>query len=211
MLKHPSLTGGRSRCFLCRPTGRACPFPIQCGSERPDNPYADYTPARLYEYVSTFQPPDIDLRWRYSNVAYGLLGLILEKITGNNFEALVTQRICQPLNMPNTSISLNARQRATWLLAMLETGAVVGLTNLGAIGAGGALRSNVNDLLTFAAASLGLTSANLLPAMEQTLILRAKKDGEDTYTTMGWTLSKTAANTCYSKMVACRGTGASWG
>ncbi|MDF2193476.1 beta-lactamase family protein [Paraflavitalea sp. CAU 1676] len=165
-------------------------FPYNVAPKDPDNPYADYTPARLYEYVSPFQPPDIDTRWRYSNVAYGLLGLILEKITGNHFEALVTQRICQPLHMPNTTVTLNAQQRANLAVGHAETGAVVGLTKLGAIGAGGALCSNVNDLLTFAAANLGPTATNLLPAMEETHLLRAPKDGEGTYTTMGWTLSK---------------------
>ncbi|MGB8194723.1 MAG: serine hydrolase, partial [Chitinophagaceae bacterium] len=55
--------------------------------------------------------------------------------------------------------------------------------------AAGALRSNANDLLTFAAANMGLIKTNLLPAMQLTHVLQAKKDGNDTYTTMGWTLA----------------------
>lgn len=167
-------------------------FPYNVFPKDPDftHAYADYTPAKLYEYVSTFQPPDIDTRWRYSNVAYGLLGLILEKIAGKEYETLVTQRICRPLHMNNTVITLNARQRANLAIGHAETGAVVGLGKLGAIGAGGALLSNVNDLLTFAGANLGITPSALYPAMQQTHKLQARKDGEDTYTTMGWTLYK---------------------
>ncbi len=165
-------------------------FPDNVFPKDPDftRAYADYTPVKLYEYVSTFQPPDIDTKWRYSNVAYGLLGLILEKVSDKDYENLVKQRICQPLHMNNTVITLNAQQRSNLAIGHAETGAVVGLGQLGAIGAGGALLSNVNDLLTFARAQLGLVSTPLYPAMQQTHILQAKKEGEDTYTTMGWTL-----------------------
>jgi len=164
-------------------------FPYNVDPKNIDEPYADYTADKLYEYISNFQPPDIDTIWRYSNVGYGLLGLILEKIAQKNYETLVTQKICTPLNMSNTVISMNAQQTSNAAVGHAETGTDVGFTDLGAISAGGALRSTINDLLTFAEANLGLIWTDLFPAMLLTHILRAKKDGNDTYTTMGWTLS----------------------
>jgi hypothetical protein len=47
----------------------------------------------------------------------------------------------------------------------------------------------MNDLLTSAEANLGLIRTALFQAMELIHILRGRKDGNDTYTTMGWTLS----------------------
>jgi serine-type D-Ala-D-Ala carboxypeptidase/endopeptidase len=164
-------------------------FPYNVDAKNIDEPYADYTADKLYEYVSTFKPPDIDTIWRYSNVGYGLLGLILERIAQKNYETLVTQRVCRPLNMSNTVITMNAQQASNAAVGHAETGTSVGFTNLGAISAGGALRSSINDLLTFAEANLGLIQTDLFPAMQLTHILRAKKDGNDTYTTMGWTLA----------------------
>ena len=164
-------------------------FPYNVDPKNLDQPYQDYTVDKLYQYVSTFEPPyDIDSRWRYSNVAYGVLGNILTLAAKKDYEALITGEICRPLKMNNTVITLTKKQYANLAIGHAETGMPVGLTDLGAIDAGGALRSTVNDLLTFAEANVGLLKTKLIPAMELTHVLRAKKDGDDSYTTMGWTL-----------------------
>lgn len=164
-------------------------FPYNVDPKNLEQPYADYTVDKLYEYVSHFEPPfDIDTKWRYSNVAYGLLGNILTLKAKKDFETLITEEICKPLNLNNTVISLTAKQKSNLATGHAETGTAVGLTDLGAIGPGGSIRSTANDLLTFAEANLGLIKTNLSPAIELTHVLQAKKDGNDTYTTMGWTL-----------------------
>lgn len=164
-------------------------FPYNVDPKNLEQPYADYTVDKLYEYVSHFEPLfDIDTKWRYSNVAYGLLGNILTLTAKKDFETLITEEICKPLNLNNTVISLTAKQKSNLATGHAETGTAVGLTDLGAIGPGGSIRSTANDLLTFAEANLGLIKTNLSPAIELTHVLQAKKDGNDTYTTMGWTL-----------------------
>ncbi|HEY0610558.1 MAG TPA: serine hydrolase domain-containing protein, partial [Chitinophaga sp.] len=168
-------------------------FPYNVDPKNLDEPYVDYTVNQLYEYISNFEPPfDIDSKWRYSNVGYGVLGNILTLVASKDLEALITEEICKPLNMNNTVISLTAKQKSNLAIGHAETGTPVGLTDLGAIDAGGALRSNINDLLTFAEANLGLIKTDLYPAMELTHVLQAKKDGDDAYTTMGWTLVNNA-------------------
>ena len=164
-------------------------FPYNVDPKNLDQPYIDYTVNKLYEYVSNFEPPyDIDSKWRYSNIAYGVLGNILTLTAKKDFETLVKEKICGPLKMNNTVISLTAKQKLNLAIGHAETGTKVGLTDLGAIDAGGALRSTVIDLLTFAEANLGLIKTDLFSAMELTHVLQAKKDGDDTFTTMGWTL-----------------------
>lgn len=164
-------------------------FPYNVDPKNLDEPYADYTVEKLYEYVSHFEPAfDIDSKWRYSNVAYGLLGNILTLVAKKDFETLIQEDIFKPLNLNNTVISLTKKQKSNLAVGHAETGAVVGLTDLGTIGPGGSIRSNVNDLLTFAEANIGSIKTNLSPAMELTHVMQAKKDGNDTFTTMGWTL-----------------------
>jgi CubicO group peptidase (beta-lactamase class C family) len=164
-------------------------FPYNVDPKNQDQPYADYSVKQLYEYVSNFNPPfDIDSRWVYSNTGYGLLGNILTLVAQKDFETLVTEEICKPLHMNNTVISLTAKQKSNLAVGHAETGVPVGLADLGAISAGGALRSTVNDLLTFAEASMGFITTDLSPAMELTHILRAKKNDDNVYATMGWTL-----------------------
>lgn len=165
-------------------------FPHNVDPKNLDNPFADYTVQQMYEYLSDFEPDyDIDTRWRYSNTGYGLLGNILTSVKGINYETLVKQEICEPLNMNSTVISLTAELKRNTAIGHTEYGKPTVFTDLPSLEGAGALRSNVNDLLTFAAANLGFVNTDLFPAMELTHILQAKKDGNDTYTTMGWTLS----------------------
>jgi CubicO group peptidase (beta-lactamase class C family) len=42
-------------------------------------------------------------RYRYSNLAYGLLGAVLERVTGESWPALVAKRVLDPLGMKRTT------------------------------------------------------------------------------------------------------------
>jgi CubicO group peptidase (beta-lactamase class C family) len=106
-------------------------FPYNVDPRDIDEPYADYTADKLYEYISNFKPQDIDTIWRYSNVSYGLIGLILENIPEKNYETLVIQKICKPLKMSNTVISMNAQQTSNAAVGHAETGTSVGFIDLG--------------------------------------------------------------------------------
>src|SRR5580700_877439 len=42
--------------------------------------------------------------WKYSNTGYGLIGLALERATGAGYEALLRERVLDPLGMVSTAI-----------------------------------------------------------------------------------------------------------
>ncbi len=154
-----------------------------------DDPYADYDTKQLYEFISGFElSRDVNARWQYSNIGYSLLGHILSTAGKEELEALVDERICLPLHMPHTFFAVPARLERRVAHGYSDGGQPVSAWDFPLAGGGG-LRSDMNDMLTFAAANLGFTQTDLLPAMEMTHVLQAKKDGNDTYTTMGWTLS----------------------
>ncbi|MGK5684381.1 serine hydrolase domain-containing protein [Actinoplanes sp. URMC 104] len=44
-------------------------------------------------------------RYRYSNLAYGLLGAVLERVTGESWQSLVGKRVLDPLGMKRTTYS----------------------------------------------------------------------------------------------------------
>ena len=52
----------------------------------------------------TFEP---GTSWNYSNCAYFLLGMAVEKVTGKTYEALLSERILVPLGMTNTGVDHN--------------------------------------------------------------------------------------------------------
>lgn len=87
-------------------------FPYNTDPKNLDEPYIDYSVNQLYEYVAHFEPSfDIDSKWQYSNVAYGVLGTVLTLVAQKNFEALMTDEICKPLHLNSTVISLTAKQK----------------------------------------------------------------------------------------------------
>lgn len=156
-----------------------------------DDPWADYTITQLYEYISSVElNRDINSKWQYSNIGFGLLGHILSLVAQKNYETLVKQKICIPLNMNNTLISFSSKQYPNAATGYSEYGKPVSGWSWGeqTLAGSGSLRTNVNDLLNFAAANIGLTKTDLLSAMELTHINQGKKDGNDGFVSMGWTI-----------------------
>lgn len=164
-------------------------MPYNIDPKNLDNPIADYTVEELYECISKIElNRDIDSKWSYSNIGYGLLGQALTQVSGKSFEPLLKQKITDALNMKSTMISLTPVLKKNMAMPYFIYGyPTVNWQNPGLAGAGGA-SSNMNDMLTFAAANVGLIKSDLLPAMELTHIKQGKKDGNDGFITMGWTI-----------------------
>jgi D-alanyl-D-alanine-carboxypeptidase/D-alanyl-D-alanine-endopeptidase len=135
----------------------------------PQNPYADYTVAQMYEFLSGYTlTRDIGSRYEYSNLGVGLLGHVLTLRAGKVYEILVRTRICQPLKMNSTGIRLTPEMQKR--LATGHNAVLLPVPNwdLPTLAGAGALRSTVNDMLKFVAANLGLNKSRLFPAMQMT-------------------------------------------
>lgn len=70
-----------------------------------------------------FKSPEV--RWKYSNYGYSLLGLIIEKASGLTYENFINKHIVKPLGMANTVSDLNPR-----LNKQLATGYVSALPGI---------------------------------------------------------------------------------
>ena len=71
------------------------------------NPYADYTVAKLYGFLSGYQlTREIGAKFEYSNLGLGLLGQALTQRAGMDYEALVRDRIAGPLRLESTRVVL---------------------------------------------------------------------------------------------------------
>lgn len=79
----------------------------------PGNPYADYTVQQMYDFLSGYTlTRDIGSQYEYSNLGVGLLGHALSLRAGMSYEALVRSRICEPLGMKDTRITLTPSMKA---------------------------------------------------------------------------------------------------
>src|SRR5437879_7468772 len=69
--------------------------------------YDSYTVQAMYEFLSGYTlASDPGSQFQYSNIGMSLLGHVMELKTETNFESLVVSRICKPLRMESTCITL---------------------------------------------------------------------------------------------------------
>jgi D-alanyl-D-alanine-carboxypeptidase/D-alanyl-D-alanine-endopeptidase len=151
------------------------------------NPYADYTVEQLYEFLSNYSLPQTPgLLYHYSNVGVGLLGHVLARQQMTTYEALVVQRICEPLGMSETRITLADESRARRAQGHDASGKPVPNWDVPALSAAQGLHSTAEDLLTFLAANLGLVETRQWAAMQTTQAPRFTIDTSGNAIGMGW-------------------------
>jgi hypothetical protein len=137
--------------------------------KRADNAYAEYTIENLYAFVSSYQlTRDPGTQYKYSGVGMALLGQAIALKAGTNYESLVVDRICRPLKMDSTRITLTPELHSRLATGHNPFGDAEPSIDLPALAAAGALRSTANDMLKYLSANLGLTPSSLTSLMEKT-------------------------------------------
>jgi serine-type D-Ala-D-Ala carboxypeptidase/endopeptidase len=151
------------------------------------NPYAWFTVDDLYAGLpATRLRPAPTGRPRYSNLGYGLLGHALALRAGCTYEELVRERICRPLELVDTGVSLPATARGRFAQGHDRRGPPVPHWDLPALAGAGALRSTAADLLTFLRLQLGEGEPALARAAALTHVPRARHRG-GLAVGLGWT------------------------
>jgi len=152
-----------------------------------NNPYADYTVDQLYAFLSGYElTRDIGAKYEYSNLGVGLLGHALSLRARTSYEDLVTRRILRPLGMRETAITLTPALRKRIAPGHDAEGNVVANWDLPTLAGAGALRSTVNDMLTFLAANLDSTGTPLARALHQTHASRHGTDNPNMTVGLAW-------------------------
>jgi CubicO group peptidase (beta-lactamase class C family) len=117
--------------------------------------------------------------WSYSNVGYGLLGILLSEVTGKPFGELVDELVSRPLELRATSVEPRAAAAASMY------GARVPPWSNGACAAAGDLRSTAADLLLVGALAHGGGPNALRDAAALTLSRRVER-GPGEWQALGW-------------------------
>ncbi|WP_336319941.1 serine hydrolase domain-containing protein [Streptomyces lavendofoliae] len=107
-------------------------------------------------------------RFRYSNFGAGLLGLVLARHTGTDYDTLVRTEICRPLGMTDTRVVLDPARTARLADGHSRTGRPRPRWHLAALAGAGGLHSTVPDLLALARAQIGPAPGELAEAIALT-------------------------------------------
>jgi len=144
-----------------------------------------YTVERLYEFLNghtlLHEPGST---WTYSNLGMGLLGHALSLKAGLGYEALLRQRILDPLALNDTRITLSDEQR---LRRSAPHWGVVpwGEFTMPALEGAGAILSTASDLLTFLEHLSGLQT-NLGAVATNATRRRAATENPDLDMALAW-------------------------
>jgi CubicO group peptidase (beta-lactamase class C family) len=116
-----------------------------------DFPTREQLKALITERQAAFSP---DVRWKYSNLAYALAGLVVEAVSGQRWEDYVQRNIYEPLGMTASSVDQNASGLAVAYNRRLPDGTREILPFVDARGMGSAtgITSTVEDMAKFVSA-----------------------------------------------------------
>lgn len=156
-----------------------------------ENPYAHFGEKEIYRALGVLElDRDPGSNFEYSNIGMGLLGnALVRKAKAKNYEELVVRRVCEPLGLADTRVTLSDRQKARLAPGHDEENEPTSGWDFASIEGCGALRSTANDLLTFLEAQTGRRKTALLPAMEECQKLHFKDPKSGRHVGLGWLLA----------------------
>ena len=155
----------------------------------PLNPYKDYSTAKMFSDLAEIQlsrPPGSG--YEYSNLGFGLLGEALAQRGQIDYEQLVIHRICAPLGMNRTRMTLTEELRAN-LAAPHDGGKAVPVWEDLTMPGAGSFLSTVNDMLLYLKLFQNPTpdtSPQLVRAASETTIKRRAADSSARSMGLAW-------------------------
>lgn len=169
-------------------------LPDNLSFKDPTNPYADYSEANLLDFLGRYElTRDIGSTYEYSNLGVGLLGYLLARRAGTDYETLLKRRITLPLGMRDTTITLTPAQRARFATGHDQYMRPASAWDFPVLAGAGGIRSTVNDLLLFLDANLGTRPSRLTPAMKLMLAKRWPGVSPSITTGLGWMVLTSSA------------------
>jgi CubicO group peptidase (beta-lactamase class C family) len=154
------------------------------------DPLADYTEAELYEFLSSHVPEyEPGAHYAYANLGFGLLGNALAHRAGTTYEELLIERVCDPLGLDHTRITLTADMREHLAQGHSLDGKPTPIWNFPALPGAGTVRTSVKDLTVFLRACMGLEQTPLSASLARLQETRRPTGLAGTDAALGWFVS----------------------
>ncbi len=152
------------------------------------NPYANYTKERVLNDLSKLTITEIPgVKFKYSNLGMGLLGIILSEVYKKDYETLVQEIIVKQAAMKVAKINLSDEEKNYFAEGYNDLGMNTPHWDLGALPAAGALRSTSEDMLQYMQANMNADKDFMYQSYQTLFEKERDKVG------MAWMLVKTKA------------------
>jgi CubicO group peptidase (beta-lactamase class C family) len=153
------------------------------------DPYDQISADDLYDFLKSASLSSTPgEKFSYSNIGAGLLGVALARKAGKSYEELIVGRICRPLGMDDTRVTLDAAQVERLAWPYIKANEPAAYWHFDAVAGAGALCSTTDDMLVFARANLGRVAVpdRLRSAMLDMRIPTAEVGRGDEKIGLGW-------------------------
>jgi CubicO group peptidase (beta-lactamase class C family) len=162
------------------------------------NPYQLYPETALYDFLGNFSPEvNYGSAYQYSNIGYGLLGHVMGLITGKSFDEMVQESLFDVLGM-NVSIGSNTHLSGNVSVGYKADSPTPQFQMSHCLSGAGIIKSNLEDMLIYLKAQLGIQSSSLDGAIGKTQEPLADEYQGTIYSGMGWSIVfKDTGKTCY--------------
>ena len=151
------------------------------------NPMGDYTEASLFEFLASYVPQyEPGTHYEYANLGFGLLGIALARRAGKSYEELLIERVCHPLGLADTTITLTGRMRRHLAQGHDLNLKPTPLWDVPAMPGMGCARSTAKDLTVFLRANMGLVHSPLREPLARLIETRRPTSLAGTDAGLGW-------------------------
>lgn len=150
-----------------------------------NQPYEEYDAGDLYSFLKQFKEVRAPgVKYEYSNLGAGLLGVILENILQKPYHQLLEDFILSPANLRQTSLVVSAADRNLIAQGYDETGKPIDMWLFKAMEGAGALKSSSTDLLHYGKLQWSTGNTELTKAVQ--LTHQITFDDNHTVMGLGW-------------------------
>jgi len=155
-----------------------------------ENPYANYGRKELAQFLMSYQLPRAPGEaFEYSNTGVALLGLALERITGERYEDLARSRVFVPLGMTETWAVVPTSERHRFAAGYDINGDPAAHWDLGLFLPAGGWHSTARDMARFVEAASDVRKSPLSAAFSLMLARTRATDTDDVRVGLGWFVS----------------------
>jgi len=150
------------------------------------DPYAEYSKGDLYAFLKKYAANNPTAKnYAYSNLGFGLLGIILENIYGKPYEELCNELIFRPFKMNNSYVS-NITDSSMVANGFNEQGQQTPYWNFKSMQAAGSAKSNVEDMIKYALQFTQKQSRTQKFTPNVELLLKPTFDNSATKLSLAW-------------------------
>jgi CubicO group peptidase (beta-lactamase class C family) len=151
---------------------------------RPRQPYAWISESVLLRWLRGRRVRRVGLHYRYSNLGFGLLGLVLARRAQCTYEEALRRQVLEPLGMTATGLPSTTATPDRQAMPHGPLGFRRPPWNLHALAAAGGLRSSLDDMLRWLRANLDLQAP-----IDASLHAPRADAGAGRHIAMGWQIS----------------------